>query len=89
MDGQLQVPAFIKAEFQTEYLPEPYLVFGTNENLLYVLTTNPGKGMQHQDRSIILSKKSIISPNSACCPPVFLTGSRSGYFVMEGERSPG
>ena len=52
---------YIQSEFQTEYLPEPYLNFKAGKNPLYVFTTNPGAGMDVQYFDNIVSGKSIIS----------------------------
>ena len=60
--GTLSVSAFIESEFQTDYLPEPYLLFGSAQKPLYILTTNPGQGMLHQNRQAILSNSSFVSP---------------------------
>jgi hypothetical protein len=48
-------------KFLMDHLPEPYLQFETANNPLYVLTTNPGKGREFQNRESIRSKSSFIS----------------------------
>lgn len=62
MADTLELSPFIESEFQTKYLPEPYLGFGAGKKPLYVLTTNPGRGMSHQHRKAILSNKSFVLP---------------------------
>jgi hypothetical protein len=61
-DESIELPSYIKAEFQTDYLPEPYLSFKPGKNPLYILTTNPGQGMPEQHRDNINSRSSIVSP---------------------------
>lgn len=46
---------FVKAEFQLDYLPEPYLQFGDCKNPLYVFTTNPGAGLPVQSRASVMA----------------------------------
>lgn len=60
MNEHLDVTDKTKNDFQMDYLPEPYLNFNAGENPLYVLTTNPGNGMDDQSRDVILKDKSKI-----------------------------
>lgn len=46
-------PDFIRTKFDLDAAPEPYLIFGTTDNPLIVLTTNPGGTMEHQLRESV------------------------------------
>jgi len=50
-------------KFLMEYLPEPYLVFGNSDAPLYVLTTNPGGGMDEQHRKAVNGSSPLASTN--------------------------
>lgn len=57
----IALSTYIRSEFQTEYLPEPYLKFNAGNNPLYIFTTNPGKGISVQHRDNINTHASVIS----------------------------
>jgi hypothetical protein len=46
--------------FQLDYAPEPYLRFGEGTKPFCVLFTNPGAGMPHQRRELVMSGKSCM-----------------------------
>ena len=58
IDDTLELDEKVKKDFQVDYLPEPYLDFDCGTNPLYILTTNPGGGMQMQKRDVIVSNDS-------------------------------
>ena len=55
---RLELDEKVKKDFQVDYLPEPYLDFNCGENPLYILTTNPGGGMEMQKRDVIVLNNS-------------------------------
>ena len=59
---RLELPAFIRAEFDTGSAPEPWLPFGAGHSPLVALTTNPGASMPHQLRATILAGRSVVRP---------------------------
>jgi hypothetical protein len=48
--------------FLLDHAPEPYLRFGNGTKPMCVLFTNPGKGMEHQRREVVVAGKSCITP---------------------------
>lgn len=59
---ELKFPEF---PFQAGHMPEPYLRWKDGKDPLYVLTTNPGGGMEHQLRENILAGNSNIKPTAS------------------------
>lgn len=51
----LQISPDIRALFAMDALPEPYITFQSGNNPLFVLTTNPGGVMPHQQRENIFN----------------------------------
>lgn len=58
IDGTIQKQDLNPDIFQLDYCPEPYLIYGNPKKPLYVLTTNPGRGLDIQKRKFILKNKS-------------------------------
>lgn len=48
--------------FDSEFLPEPYLDFGSGANPLVILTTNPGGGLTEQLRESVVAGRSPARP---------------------------
>ncbi|MCR9117705.1 MAG: hypothetical protein NXI22_12240 [bacterium] len=67
LEGELATSDSTALRFQVDHLPEPYLLFGSGENPLYVLTTNPGNGIEHQHRANILTGSSIVEHSKKYC----------------------
>ncbi len=56
--------SFVSKTFNLNYLPEPYLKYGTGERAMYFLSTNPGALNPWQERNAIISGKSPnVNPN--------------------------
>jgi len=51
--------------FDLEAMPEPYLLFGNQENPLTVLTTNPGQTMERQKYTSISSGEGLVKPGGS------------------------
>ncbi len=60
--SQLKLPLGLSNQLQLDHAPEPYLRFGDGAKALYVLFTNPGAGMLHQRRDVVMAGKSCIGP---------------------------
>ena len=58
--GRLRLQPGVSDRFQLDYMPEPYLRFGDGTKPFYVLFTNPGLGMPHQCRDVVIAGKSCI-----------------------------
>jgi hypothetical protein len=60
--GEARASAQIRARYDLDAAPEPYIPFKPGENPLVVLTTNPGATMPHQLRDRILAGQSVLTP---------------------------
>ena len=61
LNGRLSLPPDVAKRFELEHAPEPYIRFGEGRKPLYVLLTNPGKGLPHQRRGAILAGRSCLT----------------------------
>src|SRR5437867_2370915 len=53
LDGELRTTPLICSTFDVRVVPEQYVLFGTGEDPLLVLTTNPGGAENHQHRQAV------------------------------------
>ena len=51
--GTLEISPFVRATFDLDAAPEPYLCFSAGARPLVALTTNPGATMRHQRRAAV------------------------------------
>src|SRR5690348_16680445 len=58
LSGDLVIESVLSKLFQLDYVPEPYLLFGDQQNPLYAFTTNPGDGQEFQHRDAVLNDSS-------------------------------
>lgn len=59
--GRLETSPFIKKKFDLDAAPEPYIVFGSGQQPLVLLTTNPGRTMPHQQRAAVRAGRGPLS----------------------------
>src|SRR5690606_25986513 len=71
----------IRSTFQLEYMPEPYLEFGTGEDFCVFLTTNPGGGMPIQLRDGI----SLLFPQGLPVSYQTMSCKLANYYSESGE----
>lgn len=55
------IPEFISTRFELDHAPEPYVQYGTANDALCVLLTNPGQGMSHQKHSVVMAGTKILN----------------------------
>lgn len=74
----------LHGQFDLEAAPEPYLLFGSSDNPLTILTTNPGQTMKHQMACAIRAGNGVITSKMTYA----MCAQKLGYYYKQTLSGP-